>query len=172
MSAMRYTYHDSPVGPLLVAGRDDVLHVVSFPAGRKRRQPKGDWVRDDALLPEARRQLDSYFAGELTEFDLALAPEGSPFECAVWQALQGIPYGETVSYGEIARRIGQPLSAARAVGAANGDNPIPIVIPCHRVVGADGSLTGFGGGLETKEFLLALERRVRPLPGQQLGLFG
>lgn len=172
MTALAYTYHDSPVGPLLIAGRDDVLHVMSFPTGHKRVKPKRDWIRDDTILPEVRRQIDAYFAGELTEFDLKLAPEGSPFELAVWQALQGIPYGETVSYGEIARRIGQPLSAARAVGAANGDNPIPIVIPCHRVIGADGSLTGFGGGLETKEFLLALERRVRPLPGQQLGLFG
>ncbi|MBZ0161322.1 MAG: methylated-DNA--[protein]-cysteine S-methyltransferase [Notoacmeibacter sp.] len=169
---LRYTSHDSPVGPLLIAGRDGVLHVVSFPNGHKKRAPKPGWVRDDGALPEVRRQLDAYFAGELMQFDLPLAPRGSPFQLAVWRALEGIAYGETVSYGEIARRIGEPLSASRAVGAANGDNPIPIVIPCHRVIGADGSLTGFGGGLAAKEFLLTLERRVRPLPGQQLGLFG
>jgi len=134
-------------------------------------KPKADWHRDDAILPEARRQIDAYFAGELAEFDVPLHLGGSDFQNAVWNALLEIPYAETVSYGEIALRVGEPLSASRAVGTANGDNHIPIIIPCHRVIGADGSLTGFGGGLPIKRFLLALERRVRPLPGQQLGLF-
>ena len=124
------------------------------------------------MLTEHRRQLDGYFAGKRTAFDLAFQPEGSPFQLAVWRALLDIPYGETVSYGEIARRIGEPVSASRAVGAANGDNPIPIIIPCHRVIGADGSLTGFGGGLPVKTFLLELEDRVAQKPGKQLGLFG
>ncbi len=169
---LSYTWHDSPVGPLLIAGRDGVLHVLSFPSGHKKREPKPGWTRDDTILPEHRAQLDAYFAGVLTEFDLAVTPEGSPFQLSVWQELTRIPYGETVSYGEIARRIGEPLSASRAVGAANGDNPIPIIIPCHRVIGADGSLTGFGGGLPVKTFLLELEDRVAQKPGKQLGLFG
>ena len=166
-----YTFHESPVGPLLIAGAGDVLHYISFPTGHKRMKPKADWHRDDAILPEARRQIDAYFAGELAEFDVPLHLGGSDFQNAVWNALLEIPYAETVSYGEIALRVGEPLSASRAVGTANGDNHIPIIIPCHRVIGADGSLTGFGGGLPIKRFLLALERRVRPLPGQQLGLF-
>ncbi len=104
-----------------------------------------------------RAQLEEYFAGERTSFDIPLAPEGAPFEREVWRALEEIPYGETVSYGEIARRVGQP-TAARAVGTANGRNPIAVIVPCHRVIGADGSLTGYGGGLERKRLLLELER--------------
>ena len=169
---LRYTFHESPVGPLLMAGWSDVLHVLSFPKGHKARAPKADWLRDDTILTAHRTQLDAYFAGRLTAFDLPIMPEGSPFQMMVWRALQDIPYGETVSYGEIARRIGEPLSASRAVGTANGDNPIPIIIPCHRVIGADGSLTGFGGGLPVKTFLLELEDRVAQKPGKQLGLFG
>lgn len=169
---LTYTYHPSPIGDLLIAGLDDVIHLISFPTGRTVRKPKPGWARDDCAFPEARRQLGAYFAGALTEFDLSLAADGSPFDKAVWAAMAEIPYGETVSYGEIARRIGEPVSSSRAVGIACGTNPLPIVVPCHRVIGADGSLTGFGGGLETKEFLLGLERRVRPLPGQQLALFG
>lgn len=171
-STMHYTFHESPIGPLLMAGNDRVLHVLSFPKGHKKREPLPDWVRDDAILPEHRRQLDEYFAGTRTVFDLPLKPEGSPFQRAVWRELAKIPYGETVSYGEVARRIGEPVSASRAVGAANGDNPIPVIIPCHRVIGADGSLTGFGGGLPVKRFLLDLEDRVAQRPGRQLGLFG
>jgi len=111
-----------------------------------------------------KRQLEEYFAGERTIFDIPLAPEGAPFEREVWRALEEIPYGETVSYGEIARRVGQP-TAARAVGTANGRNPIAVIVPCHRVIGADGSLTGYGGGLERKRLLLELERgqgRLQP----------
>lgn len=169
---LEYTFHDSPIGPLLVAGQDGTLHVLSFPSGHKKREPGTAWQRNDACLPEVRRQLDEYFAGERTVFDVALSLDGSPFQLRVWNALREIPYGETVSYGEIARRIGEPLTSSRAVGAANGDNPVPVIVPCHRVIGADGSLTGFGGGLPIKKFLLDLEDRVRPRKGKQLGLFG
>src|SRR5262249_31221022 len=109
-------------------------------------------------LADVRAQLAAYFAGELTLFDLPLAPHGSAFQLGVWEQLRRIPYGETISYGELARRIGDQ-SAARAVGAANGQNPLPIIVPCHRVIGADGSLTGFGGGIATKKFLLEHEQR-------------
>ncbi len=170
--ALTYTFNPSPIGDLLIAGERDIVHLISFPTGRGVRRPKPGWVRDSTVFAEVRRQLDAYFAGALTAFDLPLLADGSPFDKAVWHAMAEIPYAETVSYGEIARRIGEPVSASRAVGIACGANPLPIVVPCHRVVGADGSLTGFGGGLETKEFLLNLERRVRPLPGHQLALFG
>jgi methylated-DNA-[protein]-cysteine S-methyltransferase len=118
-------------------------------------------LRDGAALAESRRQFKAYFDGELTVFDLRLAPRGTPFQLQVWDALCGIGYGETVSYAEIARRIRRP-NAVRAVGAANGANPLAIVVPCHRVIGADGSLTGYGGGLPAKRFLLDLERRHAP----------
>lgn len=157
-----YTRADSPIGPILLAGSDERLVVSSFPTGNRARRPRPDWVQDAAKFRETARQLNAYFAGELTEFDLPLAPQGGAFEMAVWEELKKIPYGETVSYGDIARRLGEPLTASRAVGAANGANPLPIFIPCHRVIGADNSLTGFGGGLETKRFLLDLEFRVRP----------
>lgn len=165
-----YTHVDSPIGPILVAGNGRRLCVTGFPTGRGRREPKAEWVADRDSLTEAVRQIEAYFAGELTAFDLELVPEGNAFERAVWSELEKIPYGETVSYGDIATRIGQPLSASRAVGAACGANPLPIVIPCHRVVGADGSLTGFGGGLPTKRYLLDLEFRVKPLAGTLFAL--
>lgn len=171
MESIRYSYHPSPVGDLLIAGRNEEVHAISFPDGSRAVNPHRDWKRDDAVLGSLRRQLDCYFAGKLTQFDLDLRFDGGAFQNAVWRALLGIPYGETVSYGEIATRIGEPLSSSRAVGAANGANPLPIVIPCHRVIGADGSLTGFGGGLPTKQFLLDLEGRVRPRKGEQLRLF-
>jgi methylated-DNA-[protein]-cysteine S-methyltransferase len=151
---MNYTYLDTPLGRLLVAGDDAGLHLISFDTQQSRPEP--DWVEDADALAEAARQLDAYFAGRLEEFDLELAPEGTPFQREVWQELERIPYGTTISYGELAERIGKP-SAVRAVGTANGANPLPIVIPCHRVIGADGSLTGYGGGLEKKEALLSLE---------------
>lgn len=165
-----YTHVDSPIGPILLAGSEDRLLMTSFPAGRGRREPKAGWVEDRAALKEAGRQIEAYFAGDLTEFGLELAPTGSTFEMAVWAELEKIPYGETVSYGDIAKRIGQPhspesVSASRAVGVACGANPLPIVIPCHRVVGANGALTGFGGGLAAKRHLLDLEFRVRPPAG-------
>src|SRR5262249_46745434 len=116
------------------------------------------WLRDDAVFAGPRTQLTEYFGGGRAEFELPLLPEGTPFQRKVWNALCEIPYGETISYGELARRIGQP-TAARAVGLANGSNPLPIVVPCHRVIGADGSLTGFGGGIERKRWLLAHEAK-------------
>lgn len=156
-----YTYLESPIGPLLLAGDGNRLSKVGFPNGKGRVAPRDDWRRDDDQFVEARTQLSSYFAGELRAFDLDLIPVGSPFQLAVWQALKAIPYGATMSYGELAGRIGHP-SASRAVGAANGANPIPIIVPCHRVIGASGALTGFGGGIETKRWLLAHEKGGKP----------
>ena len=146
------------MGELLLAGDEDALHVVGFPSGRGAARPEGDWTENAALFAEAARQLGDYFAGKRHSFDLPLAPSGTPFQRDVLAALQQIPYGETRSYGELAKAVGRP-KASRAVGAANGRNPLPIVIPCHRAIGSDGSLTGFGGGLATKRFLLDLERR-------------
>jgi len=151
---MRYSTLTTPIGELLLTADDDgALTAVHLP---NRHGDTDGWERDDALLEPARRQLTEYFAGERTAFDLPLRPSGAPFQLRVWEALQRIPYGETASYGEIARELGHP-TASRAVGAANGRNPIAIVVPCHRVIGADGSLTGYGGGLECKRALLDLE---------------
>ncbi|MEJ2274283.1 MAG: methylated-DNA--[protein]-cysteine S-methyltransferase [Woeseiaceae bacterium] len=130
--------------------------MIGFPHGVMRRAPEPDWIFNEKPLAEACRQLREYFAGERREFDLPLSLTGTDFQVSVLRALRDIPYGETVSYGDIARRVGRP-KAVRAVGAANGRNPIPIVIPCHRVIGSTGDLTGFGGGLDTKEALLRLE---------------
>jgi methylated-DNA-[protein]-cysteine S-methyltransferase len=153
----RYVSIPSPVGPLLLAADDDGLHLVEFHSPRHPTSRGSHWTQgENAVLRETREQLEQYFAGALRAFDLPLAPRGTPFQQGVWHALRAIPYGETISYAELARRIGKP-SAMRAVGAANGRNPLPIVVPCHRVIGADGSLTGFGGGLPTKRFLLELE---------------
>lgn len=148
---------DSPVGPLVLAGEERGLRFLLFGRGRSVTKPHPDWEPDRGLLEEPVRQLTAYFKGHLKAFDLPLAPQGTPFQCAVWSELQRIPYGETISYAELARRIGNP-HAVRAVGLANGQNPIAIVIPCHRVIGSNGSLTGYGGGLPTKQALLALER--------------
>lgn len=156
-----YTYLETPIGPLLLAGDGTRLSKVGFPTGKGRVAPHDDWRRDDEQFVEARAQLSAYFAGELRTFDLELMPVGSPFQLAVWQALKAIPYGVTMSYGDIANRIGRP-SASRAVGAANGANPIPIIVPCHRVIGASGALTGFGGGIDTKRWLLAHEKGAAP----------
>ena len=153
---MKYTYLDSPIGALLLAGDADGLHIIGFPEGKGRVTPGPDWVRDDDAFGDARDQLTEYFTGDRTAFDLKLAPNGTPFQLSVLNELQRIPYGETRSYQDIADSVGRP-KAVRAVGAANGRNPLPIVIPCHRVVGKNGSLTGFGGGLPAKRYLLALE---------------
>jgi methylated-DNA-[protein]-cysteine S-methyltransferase len=153
---MYYCYLDTPIGELLVAGDSDGLSLIGFPTGSMRREPEADWIFNEKPLGDACRQLREYFAGERREFDLPLKLEGTEFQVSVLEALQEIPYGETVSYGEVATRIGHPR-AVRAVGAANGRNPLPIVIPCHRVIGSTGDLTGFGGGLDTKEALLRLE---------------
>ena len=154
---MHYTYHDSPIGPLLLAGRNGTLTAIRFPLDGERQAPEPGWKLADAPFDDVRAQLDGYFAGRRQRFDLPLAPTGTAFQRKVLEALQAIPYGETRSYKEVAEAIGKPR-AVRAVGAANGRNPIPIIIPCHRVIGSDGSLTGFGGGLATKRALLALER--------------
>lgn len=156
MTEIRYSHFESPVGRLLLVARGDSLSAIEFPNGRHARGIEPGWTRSDAPFREVARQLDAYFAGRREEFDLPLAPEGTEFQQATWRALREIPFGETRTYSEIARRIGRPR-AVRAVGAANGRNPISIVIPCHRVVGADGGLTGFGGGLPVKRYLLELE---------------
>ena len=158
---MNYRYVQSPIGEILVAGDGEGLKFIGFPDGKGRLEPEPSWERDDSGFEEVKKQLGEYFAGTRKRFDLKLAPHGTPFQLQVLKALQQIPYGETRSYRDIATGIGKP-KAVRAVGAANGRNPLPIVIPCHRVIGADGSLTGFGGGLPTKRFLLDLERGGRP----------
>jgi methylated-DNA-[protein]-cysteine S-methyltransferase len=154
-----YSVLDSPIGELLLTGSDRALTGIWMRSHRDERKRTASMLRDDAAFADVRRQLAGYFAGERTAFDLVLAAEGTGFQHRVWSALCAIPYGATISYGELARRIGQP-GAARAVGLANGANPIPIVVPCHRVIGADGSLTGFGGGIERKRWLLAHEARA------------
>jgi methylated-DNA-[protein]-cysteine S-methyltransferase len=159
MNTTRYCWYDSPFGRLLIAGDDAGLRSIFFDREGRRCTPGPDWTRDDASHADAVRQLGAYFEGRLTRFDLALAPRGTEFQLRVWRALTEIPYGRTASYAQIAARIGRP-AAVRAVGAANGANPLPIVVPCHRVIGADGSLTGYGGGLDLKASLLALERAV------------
>jgi methylated-DNA-[protein]-cysteine S-methyltransferase len=158
-----YCYLTTPIGELLLAGDGEALKIVGFPEGSRRRDPAADWIWSEQPFAAARRQLQAYFAGTLQEFDLAVQPDGTEFQRRVLAELQKIPYGTTVSYGDIARRIGKP-KAVRAVGAANGRNPIPIVIPCHRVIGASGDLTGFGGGLPVKEALLRLEMEHSQFP--------
>lgn len=152
-----FTRLQTPIGNLLVAGDAEGLREIRFEREGSN-EPDPSWTRDDEALAEPVEQLKAYFAGELRNFDLLLAPEGTPFQLSVWSALSEIPYGETTSYGAVAEKIGRP-SASRAVGAANGANPLPIVLPCHRVIGSNGALVGFGGGLDVKEALLDAERR-------------
>jgi len=166
---MRYCDAITPLGRLLLAGDEEGLRRVSFQDGFHPIEPGGDWQWTEEPFRDAIAQLDAYFAGQRHRFDLVLVPDGTPFQQDVWSALMNIPYGETVSYGELARQLGRPR-ASRAVGAANGRNPIPIIIPCHRVIGADGSLTGFGGGLAIKRRLLKLEsEHWQTLPGRSRG---
>lgn len=147
----------APVGRLFIAGSDKGLWLIEFERPRHPEPRATDWEQGEtALLREARKQLAAYFAGRLRTFDLPIAPRGTTFQRRVWHALRDIPYGDTRSYADVARHLGKP-TATRAVGAANGRNPVPIVVPCHRVLGSDGSLTGFGGGIDTKRFLLRLE---------------
>jgi methylated-DNA-[protein]-cysteine S-methyltransferase len=153
---MYYCYLETTIGDLLLAGDEDGLSLIGFPEGAMRHEPEADWIFNEKPFARAREQLTAYFAGKLKAFDLDLKPTGTEFQLEVLEELQKIPYGTTVSYKDIADRIGRP-KAVRAVGAANGRNPIPIIIPCHRVIGASGDLTGFGGGLPTKEALLRLE---------------
>ena len=159
---MLYTTIDSPIGELMLVGDGDTLHHLSMQGGRRPLRHDPAWTRDDRAFAAVSQQLEEYFTGARRTFDVPLSLTGNPFEQRVWQALREIPYGETTSYGEIARRIGSP-DAPRAVGLANGRNPVAVIVPCHRVIGADGSLTGYGGGLERKRLLLDLEAGVLPL---------
>lgn len=161
-----YCHADSPIGPLLLAGGDGALHFLSFPQGHKAFGAQPGWRQSDTPFEEVRRQLGAYFGGELQVFDIPLNPVGTAFQKSVWAYLADIPFGKTRTYGQIATALGKPGSA-RAVGAANGSNPLPIILPCHRVIGANGALTGFGGGLPTKSFLLNHEGAS---PDQQLNL--
>jgi methylated-DNA-[protein]-cysteine S-methyltransferase len=155
-----YSTVPSPIGELMLCGDDASLTALHLPGHWAK--PGAGWRRDDARFADVARQLEEYFAGERTTFDIPMRMQGGPFEREVWAELLQIPYGETASYGEIARRVGKP-HASRAVGAANGRNPIAIIVPCHRVIGSDGTLTGYGGGLERKRALLDLEAGVAPL---------
>ena len=157
---MIFNVMPSPVGPLLLAADAQGLRLVEFDSPRHPMGRTDDWREGRSkVLDDSRRQFDDYFAGKLKNFTVPVRPEGTAFQVSAWRALQNIPYGATRSYGEQAKAIGKP-KAVRAIGAANGRNPIPIIIPCHRVIGADGSLTGFGGGLPTKRFLLELEGAI------------
>jgi methylated-DNA-[protein]-cysteine S-methyltransferase len=168
MTTIRCRTIDSPVGPLTLAGHGTTLTHLRMVDQTHPPEGRSEWEPDDRAFEAAAAQLDGYFAGERTDFDLDLELTGTPFQRRVWAALQTIPYGETRSYGEIAEQIGSP-GAFRAVGLANGRNPIGIIVPCHRVIGASGSLTGYGGGLERKRALLDLEQgRAAP----RLALFG
>lgn len=154
-----WTVMESPIGPLRIVEQGGVITAIEFSPFRDHDgRPRGD--RDDMqpVLVEAVRQLDAYFARDLKEFDLPLAPQGSEFQKRVWTELLGVGWGETASYGQIAHRLGMTNAASRAVGLANGRNPIPIVIPCHRIIGANGTLTGYAGGLDRKQLLLELEQ--------------
>ena len=156
---IHYRTIDSPIGPLALAGRGGVLTNLRM-LNQTYEPDRSDWVRDDGAFPDAVDQLEAYFAGDRTDFDVELRLIGSEFQRRVWQALLTIPYGETRSYGEIAEQIGA-AGSARAVGLANGHNPIAIIVPCHRVIGANGSLTGYGGGLDRKRSLLDMEKGVK-----------
>jgi len=160
---IRYTYVGSPVGDILVAGDDAGLRLITLPLGTERQKPGDSWLEDKRPFRDAARQLVEYFDGTRRTFDLQLAIAGTAFQKTAWRALLDVPYGETVSYLELACRIGRP-TASRAVGSANAANPLSIVVPCHRVVGTTGALTGYAGGLRAKEFLLRLEGAFPPQP--------
>jgi methylated-DNA-[protein]-cysteine S-methyltransferase len=155
---VKYSYIETPLGDMLVTRDDGGITGLDLPQSRHPRRVSPDWTRDDAAFADIRTQLNEYFAGDREEFDLPLNAGGSPFQALVWDALTKIPYGETTSYGKVAVSIGHP-DGPRAVGLANGQNPIPIIVPCHRVIGANGSLTGYGGGLDAKRWLLDHEAR-------------
>lgn len=163
MTAALHTTVDSPIGALLLlADAEGVLCGLFMQDGRRPRRLDSRWRTEPGAFTAVCTQLDEYFTGRRRSFDLPLALHGTPFQRAVWEQLREIPYGETRSYGELVRRLGQP-NAARAVGLANGDNPVAVIVPCHRVIGADGSLTGFGGGIERKRILLDLEAAQQTL---------
>jgi methylated-DNA-[protein]-cysteine S-methyltransferase len=154
---IRYTLIPSPLGDLVAHRDEGGITGLFLPTGRNVITPRPEWVRDDTAFTDLRTQLDEYFAGDRRVFDLQLHPRGTGFQLRVWKALLDIPYGETASYGETAAAIGAPITASRAIGLANGQNPISIVVPCHRVIGANGSLVGYGGGLDAKRWLLSHE---------------
>ncbi|HXG89568.1 MAG TPA: methylated-DNA--[protein]-cysteine S-methyltransferase [Vicinamibacterales bacterium] len=154
---MVYRTIHTPVGALLLAADAAALRVLAFAGDGRAPKAAADWRPDTGELNALVDELKAYFAGALQSFTTPVAPQGTPFQRAVWEQLRKIPYGETISYGELARRLGNP-KAVRAVGLANGSNPISILIPCHRVIGSNGSLVGYGGGLPIKQALLALER--------------
>ncbi|MFF4362732.1 methylated-DNA--[protein]-cysteine S-methyltransferase [Streptomyces sp. NPDC001604] len=160
-----YTKIDSPVGELLLVGEGTALTSLSLPGQRNAPVVGADWRRDDEAFGEAARQLSAYFAGRLPRFELSLAPEGTEFQQRVWRALDAIPYGTTITYGGLAARLEVPRSEIRAVGAAIGANPLLIVRPCHRVIGADGSMRGYAGGVERKVRLLTHEGALQPMLG-------
>ncbi len=155
---MNYETIDTPMGPVTLVGDGEELSMVGLPESRRPLVIQAHWKRKPTAFVEAKRQFAAYFAGELIEFDLPLAPHGTQFQLSVWKALCTIPYATTISYAALAQRIGNP-KASRAVGLANGANPLSIIVPCHRVIGANGSLTGYGGGLKAKQILIDLERR-------------
>lgn len=157
---LRYSRMPSPLGSLLLVGDGTGLHGLYMAEHDRCPGIESGWIHDDDALADVRGQLQEYFDGRRTTFDADVVLTGTPFQVTVWQALRDIPYGETISYGELARRIGRP-SASRAVGAANGRNPVSIVVPCHRVIGGDGSLTGYGWGTARKAWLLEHENLVR-----------
>jgi methylated-DNA-[protein]-cysteine S-methyltransferase len=162
ISTLKYTTATSPIGKLLLVGDEHGLHRLDMQEGRRPTAIDSRWVRSEEPFEEVERELAEYFGGARRSFEIPLALAGTPFELEVWRALREIPYGETISYGELARRIGEP-GGARAVGVANGRNPIAVIVPCHRVIGSNGALTGYGGGLERKRLLLDLEAGVLPL---------
>jgi methylated-DNA-[protein]-cysteine S-methyltransferase len=155
-----WTTTDSPVGQLRIVEHDGAITAIEFEPFRTTGRPLGERADDHPLLAAAVAQLAAYFARDLKEFDLPLAPKGSVWQQQVWEQLRLIGYGETASYGQIAARLGRSNAASRAVGLANGQNPIPIVVPCHRVIGSDGTLTGYAGGLDRKRLLLDLEQEA------------
>ncbi len=156
MEQLQYRYVDTPIGRLMLAGTDRALKRIEFEEGKSTRGPEVEWSETKRGLGDAAQQIRDYFAGKRRHFDLDLDPEGTEFQRRTWNALREIPYGATSTYADIARAIGKP-TAVRAVGAANGRNPLPIVVPCHRVIGSDGSLTGFAAGTDIKRRLLQLE---------------
>ena len=166
---MYYTYLDSPIGPIFLAGDGESVRQISFSSGYQVRKPGEGWIEDAGPIDFAVRQLEQYFAGERKVFDLPLVMEGTEFQKGVWKALLEIPFGETRSYGDVAEKLGSP-GASRAVGSANHANHLPLVVPCHRVIGSNGTLTGFGGGLDTKRWLLEFEGALEPA-GRQGSLF-
>lgn len=158
-TSIAYAHFDSPVGRLLIAGDGELLHLISFPSGSRTWHPEQEWRKDEKPFKQAFKQLDQYFSGKRRGFDLPLHFAGTPFQNTIWKRLLKVPYGTTTTYRDLAIALGRP-AASRAVGAANGANPFPIVVPCHRVLGSNGSLTGFGGGVDVKRFLLAHEQKI------------